>query len=359
MLKVILFDWGDTLMEELPGATGKMADWPAVKAIPGAKAALSTLEHRYALGVATNARDSDQLDVKRALERVGLARYFQYVFTYRDLKISKVDPFYYSTLVDLLNQSAPFAAGHLESGEVMMVGDDYHADIACAKKAGLRSVWLNPTISTVPDLPPIQDGELEQLGQVTGLLEQELLPDIDRCMTWLTEQDLPHNIIDHSKTVANVAYLMASWLRQSGEMINPLLAHRGGLLHDLDKLSARQHQEEHGDYSARLLSEKGQPVLAEIARRHVISTILTDGSGPRTWEEKLVYFADKLVEKTTIGPLSVRLGALVQRYPDYASSTLACQPWIEALQKDICQRLDTNPDRLMRRLILENHPLKG
>ena len=43
MIKIYLFDWGDTLMIDSPGIPGKMCDWKVVQAVEGAKEMLSCL----------------------------------------------------------------------------------------------------------------------------------------------------------------------------------------------------------------------------------------------------------------------------------------------------------------------------
>ncbi|NLE77029.1 MAG: HAD family hydrolase, partial [Chloroflexi bacterium] len=45
-LQAILFDWGDTLMQDFPQFPGPMAQWPRVAAMPGALEALAALQGR-------------------------------------------------------------------------------------------------------------------------------------------------------------------------------------------------------------------------------------------------------------------------------------------------------------------------
>ena len=36
-LRGVVWDWGDTLMRDIPGQKGPMVDWPHVEAMPGAQ----------------------------------------------------------------------------------------------------------------------------------------------------------------------------------------------------------------------------------------------------------------------------------------------------------------------------------
>ena len=42
-IRAVLFDWGNTLMRDLPGQHGPMRDWPHVEALPGALETLTAL----------------------------------------------------------------------------------------------------------------------------------------------------------------------------------------------------------------------------------------------------------------------------------------------------------------------------
>lgn len=134
MTKIFLFDWGDTLMVDIPGQGGKMRDWPEVKAVDGATEALAHLSRECTIYVATNAVDSHENDIKAALERVGLSRFITGYFCRANLGIGKRTPDYYRAIVDALGSDAH---------EVTMVGDSYETDIAPALQAGLNAIWLN------------------------------------------------------------------------------------------------------------------------------------------------------------------------------------------------------------------------
>ncbi len=152
-VRVVLFDWGNTLMVD-DGRPGPMLAWPQVAAVPGAAEALTALHGRFRLCVATNADDSGADDVMAALERVGLERYIDRVFSSHDLGARKPDPAFYAAVLDGLR--ADDAAGRttspsdetrrpeaiLHPAQVVMVGDNYANDVAGAIVAGLKAVWF-------------------------------------------------------------------------------------------------------------------------------------------------------------------------------------------------------------------------
>ena len=133
MLRALLFDWGDTVMQVLP-YPGPMSRWPKVAAMPDALEALASLHGRYRLALATNAADSGADEVRRALERVGLAECFDLVLTARELGARKPSREFYRAALEALG---------CEAAEVAMVGDDYEADVLGAKSAGLFTVWID------------------------------------------------------------------------------------------------------------------------------------------------------------------------------------------------------------------------
>jgi putative nucleotidyltransferase with HDIG domain len=291
--------------------------------------------------VGTNAADSSAVKVQQALDRVGLGKYIEAVFTTQEIGVRKSDPAFFQAITRLLN---------IEHQHAAVVGDDFVVDVTGAWNAGLHAIWLNPQSSECPSAIPVQDADISSLSELSGLFEEAWLPTIEVCEAWLRENGAGESLLAHVRKVARCAYRMAAWLRQRGEMVNPVLAQRGGLLHDLDKISAATQYGTHGELAAHLLSERGEFALADIARRHVMHKIRTSDDAPQTWEEKLVYYADKLVEGDQVVSWQVRLQALRQRYPEYINSFELSRPYLAGLEQAICQALTLTPEELVRQL---------
>jgi len=341
MAMVVLFDWGDTVMRVFPEYEGPMACWPRVETVSGVTEVLQALQPCYRLILATNAPASGAALVREALARVGLEGYFQAAFTARELGVRKPEPAFFQAILRELD-----CAPH----DTVMVGDEYPVDVVGAKEAGLRAVWFNPQAAFCPLAHPLHDGEVYAMADLPSVLENLHLPDVAECLALLAEQEAPPRVLGHSQAVAAIAFRLATWLRELGEAVDPLLAHRGGLLHDLDKITSRRLNQTHGQLGARLLREKGCPDLAAIAEHHLMFTILDPTSRPATWEEKLVYYVDKIVEGAVAVGVTRRLGELRQRYPEYTEEFDRCVPLVLELEAEICARLGVSPAALLERV---------
>lgn len=333
-LQAVLFDWGGTLMREIPGLDGPMAYWPRVEALPGAEDTLRALHGRYTLGVATNAVASDAALVRTALKRVALDRYFTVILTARDLGVAKPDLRFFAAAVEELG---------LPPEKVAMVGDAYSADIVGATTAGLRAIWFNPASTPCPLVHPVHDAEIRTLTKLPPLLAQPFLPNGGECLRILREHAVPENVVQHSLAVAAAAHHLAVRLRERGVAVDPLLVHRGAMLHDLDKVSSEKPTE-HGMRAGRILRELGWPALAGIAERHVL------GAVPTTWEEKLVHYADKIVDEDRVVGLVERVTSLACRYSAQGEQIARALPALLSLEAEILGRIGIPAAELLAEL---------
>lgn len=134
MLKVLLFDWGDTLMRDFPQYKGPMATWPKVETLTGATEALALLSRSYLCCIATNAGMSGAEQVAQALQRGEIASYFHHIFTPAELKVKKPSLLFYEKITEQL---------HVQPKECVMIGNSLKNDVLPAKRAGMSAIWLN------------------------------------------------------------------------------------------------------------------------------------------------------------------------------------------------------------------------
>ncbi|MFT6913761.1 MAG: FMN phosphatase YigB (HAD superfamily) [Motiliproteus sp.] len=134
MIDVYLFDWGDTLMVDFPGASGKMCDWETVAAVEGAREALEHLSPRARIYIATGAANSSEPDIKKAFERVGLSQFISGYFCEANVGISKGTPEFLPAVLSKIE--APIE-------RVAMVGDSLIKDIEPATAVGIKPIWLS------------------------------------------------------------------------------------------------------------------------------------------------------------------------------------------------------------------------
>ena len=143
MIKVYLFDWGDTLMVDFPNITGKMCDWEIVEAVTGAKKTLEVLSEHSQIYIATGAADSTEFEIQRAFERVGLSQFISGYFCKANLGLSKGNPEFLKIILGKLK---------VPSENVAMVGDNFDKDIKPALAVGIQPYWFtDKNIETAPD----------------------------------------------------------------------------------------------------------------------------------------------------------------------------------------------------------------
>lgn len=134
-LRGVVWDWGDTLMRDIPGQKGAMADWPRVEAMPGALNALKALSAFPIRCVATNAQESDGPKVAEALARAGLRDHLTHFFASVEMGVSKPDPRFFLEVARLLRTPPE---------RLLAVGNDLEKDILPARKAGMATVLVGP-----------------------------------------------------------------------------------------------------------------------------------------------------------------------------------------------------------------------
>ncbi len=228
--------------------------------------------------------------------------------------------------------------------DVVLVSPDY-GWVRWAKGKGFRAVWANFEGERCPEIHPFHDLELRQPEDWKKPWKFEL-PDLEESLGILRDHGVPQHVVEHSAVVAAVGFLLAERLREKSVPLDPLLVHRGGLLHDLDKIWSLKEGNDHGERAAAILEKFGYPKLGEIAKRHVLHPERL----PRTWEEKLVFLADKLVEGKEVVGIRRRLSALLRRYPNFRTEIQAGASFISSLQNEVLFALGMSESELLAEL---------
>ena len=131
----VLFDWGDTLMRDDPASTVPMVEWHSVQAIEGIADALKDLHTSgRRIVLATSAAISDENQIRGALRRADLDRYFSRIYCFKNTQLPKGEEFYRYILSDL----------HVPASETLMIGDGFEKDVQAANAVGIFAVWFNP-----------------------------------------------------------------------------------------------------------------------------------------------------------------------------------------------------------------------
>jgi len=133
-VKCVLFDWGNTLMREMESYEGPMHKWPVVEAMPGALESITRISADRILALATNAMDSGEEEIWKALARVEFDTLINKVYCFRKVGMLKPSRGFFDFILGDLKLTAK---------DAMMVGDSFPNDVMGAVRCGIYSIWLN------------------------------------------------------------------------------------------------------------------------------------------------------------------------------------------------------------------------
>jgi uncharacterized protein len=140
----------------------------------------------------------------------------------------------------------------------------------------------------------------------------EKLPSKEHALLVLRRSQCPKNVIKHCKAVAGLAVEIAKACRERGINVNVQLVEIGALLHDIGR--SKTHTVHHAVIGAKIAESLGLPEkVISIIKRHVGGGITTEEAKklrwprdiytPQTLEEKIVSYADKLIEGSRRVPI--------------------------------------------------------
>jgi len=201
------------------------------------------------------------------------------------------------------------------------------------------------------------------------------LPTRKECQAIIEEHHVPPHIVKHSMAVAKLAVFLAQRLTEKGITVDVNLVDRACLLHDIiricdfkeldysrfeqpvtaeDKAKWQQLRAKYEgiphEYAAYDILKDKFPALALTIKKHRYIAVLDEEEKPNTWEEKLVYYADKRVMHDKIVSLEERLTEAHKRnvffYDTEAQSkiiTAKVDPLIYRLEKEIFDEIGLKP----------------
>ena len=167
-----------------------------------------------------------------------------------------------------------------------------------------------------------------------------MIPSREKCFKLLKEYKVPENIVAHILQVNRVAMFLAKKLKEKGEKINLELVDAASLLHDLDKHMTFNEDSGHGEKAAEILESLGFAEVAPIVRKHITTTVLR--SPLKTWEEKLVYYADMRVKGNKIVTVEERFEYLRERYGKKSEKAMQeinkAEPLVKEIENEILSK---------------------
>ncbi len=145
------------------------------------------------------------------------------------------------------------------------------------------------------------------------------LPSREQALQLLRENHCSTKVIQHCEAVANLAIETAEAIQKRGGVVNLELVEVGALLHDLGR--SKTHSVNHVVLGAEIAANAGLPTsVIAIIKRHVGGGITApeaeklgwprDNYVPVTLEEKIVSYADKLIETSERVPIEMTISKL-------------------------------------------------
>lgn len=156
------------------------------------------------------------------------------------------------------------------------------------------------------------------------------------------EFQVPKHIIKHMEAVAKFAEKIADALIAKGIKINKKDLIHAAKIHDT--LRAWQHLKTkygkigHEKALAKILKSRGEKNIANLVAKHGFFSV----DQLKSWEEKILYYADKRVEEDKIVSLKTRLNKGKKRNfspNDDSSKIKATEQKIKALEKELIKTL--------------------
>lgn len=145
------------------------------------------------------------------------------------------------------------------------------------------------------------------------------LPNREQALELLRKNNCPPNVIDHCTAVADLAVETAEKLKSKGLKVNVELVEAGAILHDLGR--SKCHTVDHAVVGGQIAQSLGLPEpVVKIIKRHVGAGISDkeaqalgwpkDTYTPKTLEEKIVAYADKLIDRSKVTPIEAEIEKL-------------------------------------------------
>jgi uncharacterized protein (TIGR00295 family) len=158
------------------------------------------------------------------------------------------------------------------------------------------------------------------------------LPSREQALELLKKYHCSAPVVAHCKAVSKLAVQTAEQLQKKGLIVNVNLVEIGALLHDIGR--SKSHGVDHVVFGAQIARENNLPdAVIDIIERHVGGGITEQEAKklgwpqsnymPETLEEKIVSYADKLVETSNrIIPIEVTVKDFRQQKLDAAADRM-------------------------------------
>lgn len=175
-----------------------------------------------------------------------------------------------------------------------------------------------------------------------------MIPDEPGCIQLHRKYGSNPRIVEHCRTVAKVSMALVESLNSRGPVADAMVVRAGSLLHDIGR--SQVQTVEHGARGAAILEAEGvDQKVVEIVRRHVGAGISAGEAKelglpdfdyiPRTVEQRIVCFSDKMVDSDVVRPLEAEVQRFLKKGHDVAR--------LIALKKSLEDDLGADPETVI------------
>lgn len=137
-----------------------------------------------------------------------------------------------------------------------------------------------------------------------------ITPTKEECLKILKQKNVPDNIIAHLKAVCDFSLKICDLLEKKSINVNRDLVAAGSLLHDIKKINSDDHVAEGYEFVKSL----GYPEVALLIKKHGLYHLEDDEFTPKSWEEKIVFYADKRIKNDKVVSIDERFKYIKERY---------------------------------------------
>jgi uncharacterized protein (TIGR00295 family) len=152
-----------------------------------------------------------------------------------------------------------------------------------------------------------------------------MIPDAQEALALHKKYQSNDRIVSHCQACAKISKMLSDKAAARGRMVNERAVVAGALLHDIGRSQVQTVS--HGYVGAGILEKEGvDSIVVEIVRRHVGAGISPEEAValgfppgdyiPRTLEQKIVCFADKLLDGDKARPFEEEVKRFVKKGHD-------------------------------------------
>ena len=175
-----------------------------------------------------------------------------------------------------------------------------------------------------------------------------MIPSVEEAMAIHAKHGSAPHIDRHCQAVAMAAEIVAEGIQRRGHAVHMEAVIAGALLHDVGRSQTQTVR--HGVAGAEILEAEGvDREVVEIVRRHVGAGISAEEAKklglpdfdyvPCTLEEKIVCFADKMVDAEKVRPFGEEVRRFTAKSHDVGR--------LLALKRSLAEELGEDPERLI------------